>query len=129
MMRSNKLPDVPDSIKGADIDIVYTGPLAASSNMEDAQLLQTYLNIVNMVAEVKPQIMDNINEDHIARSLADDLNIDPGVNNSKEEVEALRAARQQQEQAAFEAQNLQEGGKAMQEMAKGEQAMRGEPNA
>lgn len=125
MMRYGKLPEVPESIKGEDIDIVYTGPLAASSNMEEAQLLQTYLNIINMVAEVKPAILDNIDEDHIARSLADDLNIDPGVNNSKEDVQAVRDARQQQEKAAFEAQNMQEGGKAMQEVAKGQAAMQG----
>ena len=99
MLRFGKLPPIPESIKGADIDIVYTGPLAASSNMEEAQLLQTYLNIVAMVAELKPSILDNIDEDHIARSLADDLNIDPGVNNSPEEVAAVRQQRQQQEQA------------------------------
>ena len=129
MLRFGKLPPIPESIKGADIDIVYTGPLAASSNMEEAQLLQTYLNIVAMVAELKPSILDNIDEDHIARSLADDLNIDPGVNNSPEEVAPVRQQRQQQEQAQFEAQNLQEGGKAMQEVARGEAMMSGETDA
>ena len=44
-------------------------------------------------------------------------------------MEAVRAARQQQEKAAFEAENMQEGGKAMQEMAKGRDAMQGNHDA
>lgn len=125
MLRANKLPDVPEVIAGADIDIVYTGPLAASSNMDEAQLLQTYLNTIAMVAEFKPAILDNIDEDHIARSLADDLNIDPGVNVSKDDVAAIRVARQKAEQEAMQAEQARMEGEAMQAVGKGKQELGG----
>ena len=125
MLRAGKLPPVPESIQSADIDIVYTGPLAASNNMDEAQLLQTYLSIIGGVAQFKPEVLDNIDEDAIARRLAEDMNIDPSFNNSVEEVEQARQARAEQQQQMAAAEQARAEGEAMQAVGKGEADMRG----
>lgn len=127
MLRAGKLADLPDVLanSGADWDIRYTGPLARSQRVDQAAAVERWLGTVGALAEIKPEALDIVNEDEIARDMADVLNVPAKYTNSKEQIESARQARAQQQAQMQAAQLAQEQGKAAEAMGKGEQALGG----
>lgn len=126
LARTNQLMEMPESLKqGGDIDVAYVGALSRSQKMDVIANVERYLGLLGGIAQFKPEVLDLFNQDKAARDLGVDLNVPAAYLNSEEDVAALRQQRAAQEKAMFEAQNIQEGGKAMQEIAKGKEAMQG----
>lgn len=127
MLRDDKLAPLPDVLadSGAGWDIRYTGPLARSQRIDQAAAVERWLGTVGALAEIKPEALDIVNEDEIARDMADVLNVPARYTNSKEQIESARRARAQQQAQMQAAQLAQEQGKAAEAVGKGQAAMGG----
>jgi hypothetical protein len=123
MLRFNKLPPMPDSLKDEykdkDIDVVYTGPMAMSNKLDELQVTQQWLGSIAGMAEYDPEVIDNVDSDKIARGLSVEMSVPADYLRDKVVVDEIRDKREKQKDAAIAAQQAQEEGKAMQEQAAG----------
>ena len=100
MLRANVLPMMPQVISemGGDLDIEYVGALARSQRVEEVTSIQRLAESAMMLAQLNPDVLDIIDTDKAGRTISDRLGVPAEVLRGKDEVEILRANRQQQQQ-------------------------------
>ena len=122
--RQGLLAPAPDSVAGSSIDIEYVGPLARSQRMEEATAVERLYEMAAQLAQVAPQIMDNIDHDAAIRSRAELLGVPKNIMRGIDEVQQQRqqqaeqqAQMQQMEQAQMAAQSVGQAAPAVQNAA------------
>ncbi len=120
MYRANAFGEEPEALQGQKMDVEYVGPLARSQRMEEGIAIERLYQMAFNVAQVNPQIMDNIDHDAAVRLRANLLGVPKSILRDPEEIEAERQA-QAQAQAAQQqmmmAQQQAEAGKTEAEAA------------
>lgn len=114
MLRAGALPAMPDILKekGVDIEIVFVNQLARAQQIQDVSNIQQWVVNLSQLAQINPQVVDNIDVDGIARHTAKILGVpEVAIMNSKE-VEQIRQARQQAMQQAQQLEALNKGADA-----------------
>lgn len=104
MLRSGVLPELPDLLKerGIDVEIVFVNQLARAQQIQDVSTIQQWIQNMAQLAQLAPEVLDNINTDGIAKHTAKILGVpEVAVQNDKvvEEIRESRAQQQQQAQA------------------------------
>ena len=104
LFRSEKLPPLPDVVMaaGGEVDVEYTGILARGQQMEEVQSIDRMMLTLQNLIPIVPQIADTINFDEVFRVMARNLSVPAQCIHSREEVEQIRQARAEQEQAQQE---------------------------
>jgi len=122
--RQGLLAPAPDSVAGSSIDIEYVGPLARSQRMEEATAVERLYEMAAQLAQVAPQIMDNIDHDAAIRSRAELLGVPKNIMRGIDEVQQQRqqqaeqqAQMQQMQQAQMAAQSVGQAAPAVQNAA------------
>lgn len=122
--RQGLLAPAPDSVAGTSIDIEYVGPLARSQRMEEATAVERLYEMAAQLAQVAPQIMDNIDHDAAIRSRAELLGVPKNIMRGMDEVQQQRqqqaeqqAQMQQMQQAQMAAQSIGQAAPAVQNAA------------
>ena len=108
MFRASALMQQPDVIGGSKLDIEYVGPLARSQRMEEAVAIERLYQLAMNVAQVDPNIMDNIDHDTAIRMRAKLLGVPKTVMRGIDDVEDMREAKAQQQQAMMQQQMAQQ---------------------
>ena len=108
MFRAGALMKQPDIIGGSKLDIEYVGPLARSQRMEEAVAIERLYQLAMNVAQVDPNIMDNIDHDTAIRMRAKLLGVPKTVMRGIDDVEDMREAKAQQQQAIMQQQMAQQ---------------------
>jgi hypothetical protein len=107
LLRSGALPQIPALIQeqGLDVEIVFVNQLARSQQFGDITNIQGWVNELGLIGQLKPEIIDWIDADGIAKHLAKVRGIpeiavtnDDVVNDQREQ-----RAQQAQQQQALEA--------------------------
>lgn len=100
-----------------DLTVVYEGPLARAQKTTKIGAIVRFFELTIPAAQIKPEVLDNINFDTMLREMADASALPPKALRTLDEVAAIRedrakqqAAAQQQEAEAQGAENLQRGG-------------------
>ncbi len=98
--RAGKLRSIlaPELI-GQEYEIQYVSKLALALRIIETRSIEATMNVINPFAELQPQIFDNFDFDEIARGTADRMGMPPDMIRSPEEVDEIREARAEQEQA------------------------------
>ena len=98
------LPPVPKGLPpGTDIEVEYTSALSQAQNLSRITDMQRFVSQLGQVAQVKPEVLDLLDEDRLTRRFAEYLNVPPDILREREDVDALRrerAERRQMMQAA-----------------------------
>ncbi len=98
------LPPVPKGLPpGTDIEVEYTSALSQAQNLSRITDMQRFVGQLGQVAQVKPEVLDLLDEDRLTRRFAEYLNVPPDILREREDVDALRrerAERRQMMQAA-----------------------------
>lgn len=128
LMRADKLPDMPESVAGADFDVQYTGPLSRAQKVDKASSTERWLQNLAGMAEFAPEILDNFDSDEAARDLADTLSVPAKYLRSQNQVRTIRRQRQEQQQRQMEVEQAKAEGEAMKATGEGAQALRGADN-
>jgi hypothetical protein len=100
MSRGGLLPESPPEVAGAPIQIQYTSMLAEAQKASSTAGIERILGLTGNLVGVVPDIMDTINTDEAIAEFGDLLSVAPKVIRTKEEIKALREARNQANQQA-----------------------------
>jgi len=132
-LEAGLLPDLPEELQGADIEIKYISLLAQAQEAVAATGIERTYAFAASMAEVDPGILDNLDGDEAIREYSEILGNSPGVLRDKrvvEEIRADRVARQEQERqmamAQQASQTAQQQGQAAKSLAEADST---DPNA
>ncbi len=95
LWRTGKISPPPDVLQGLPYNIEYISPLARSQKLDQMKSINSFLSIIAQVATVKPNVLDNVNEDEIVKEIQSLYGVDPKFLFSEDEVKAVREARAQ----------------------------------
>jgi hypothetical protein len=109
LYRNGDLPPIPEMIQGQELDIVYIGPLAKAQKESEMYSIESFLNNVAAIAQVKPGALDKIDEDKTIDIIAQIKSINPKMIRSDKDVADIREGRAQQEQAQAQLSAAQQG--------------------
>lgn len=99
MLAQGLVPPPPAEIENQLMQIEYTSVLAQAQKMIGANNIDRFMFSVGQLATVKPDVMDVIDTDRVARDLADRLSIHPENIVPGERVALVRQARAQAQAA------------------------------
>lgn len=100
--RAGQLPEnMPEVLveMGGDVDIEYTSPLARMQRSEDGVAILRTIEAITPIAQVDPSVLDNLDPDEIVRELAEINGAPTKILRKKEDVDALRMAKNEQANA------------------------------
>lgn len=123
LFREGLLPELPEQLSGARMDIEYSGPLARSQRFDTAMAVQDFVANAAQMAEIFPEALDIIDIDGAMRQIATMRGVPAKALRGQDEIDETRAARAEQQQAMEQAQLGQEAGQAMQAMGAGAQSV------
>lgn len=113
---SGKLPPLPAELfptkqkpQGENYNIQYISPLARAQQALELQNFQQGLAIIGAMGEVNQGVYDKFDFDEAADYVAELTRMNPKLMKDKAEVEALRAARAEQEAFAAELELMKQG--------------------
>jgi hypothetical protein len=101
MLRGGAFGPMPSKLQesGGDIEVEYVNTLARSSKIEDVTAITQWIQELGVLAQIKPEVVDNINADEIARLVAQRRGVPEAAVQDSKTVDAMRQQRQQQQQA------------------------------
>lgn len=109
MQRNEMFAPAPGSLDGVAIDIEYVGPLARSQRMEEATAVERLYEMAANLAQIAPEVMDNIDHDAAIRSRAELLGVPKDIMRDPQEIEEKRKAEMEQQQEMMAMQQAQQG--------------------
>ena len=115
LYRNGEYPDIPGVLldNESDLSVTYTSPLAKAQRESEVFSLQSFLSDVGLIAQVKPDVLDNIDGDVVVETLAKVRSITPEILRDKEEVKAMREQRAQQQDIMNRIAMAQQGANAV----------------
>ena len=117
MMRKNQLADPPDALKGRNIDVKYSSMIARSQRISEVQNILRTVEVLQPFAAADPSLLDNLDGDKILNEVTSLLGFPKSALRSEREVEQIRKARAEAQQAEVQAQNASRQADVMSKMA------------
>ena len=117
MMRAGAMPKPPDVLAGADIRFEYASPIAKAQKQIDAAALGKTVADLGALAAQNPAILDNFDDDRVAREIAEANGLPQHWIRSSEEVAERRGQREQAAQAQALTADLMAGADAAGKLA------------
>ncbi len=119
---NNQLPPPPQSLSGAQLEVTYTSPSAQAQYATRLSDLSAFMQDLAPLAQVKPEVLQAINERELFESYAKYRNISPTVIKSQEELDQEQQAQAEQEQMQQMTQAAPQIGGALKDVAQAKQA-------
>lgn len=127
LARQGGLPPAPAALRGRRLELLHTSPAAQQMELEDAQAIGMFTDLVMPWMDRDPSLRHHIDGGTMLRKVARGLRVPMRTLNSPERAAELQAAEQQQIAAASEAQQAQQAAAAFQSVGQGVAALRGQP--
>lgn len=99
MIRAGAFTEPPDVLKGRDVEFEFESPVARARRQVEAAAFSRAMELIAPLAQVQPQMLENLDGDAIVRDLPDLGGFPMRWLRREEIVAALREQRQQAEQA------------------------------
>lgn len=112
LYRNGELPPVPEELYGEDFDPVYLGSLAKAQKEFEMSAIDGFLTRVGNIAQVKPEVLDKIEEDKTIEIMADITGVNPDMLRSDEMIKKIREQRQLAQQMQQQMATIQSGAEA-----------------
>jgi hypothetical protein len=119
--RTQMLPPMPKELRGNALQVKYISILTQAQRMMGLQAIQETLGFFAQNAQIFPQMIDNVNQDTIARGYMEDIGLpasyfaDLGAMKKKRDAQAkAQQAQQQQQDALVKAKVMADAGKGAQ---------------
>ena len=109
MLRKNMVSPPPVAMGGSVFKVNYVSPMAVSRKASVSQSFMAAMSATQMLLQVDPGVMQNLDVDGVFRSIMAQNNVDPTFLKTEREVEQMRqqqAQQQQQEMQAAQAQQM-----------------------
>lgn len=102
MMNNGLLSEMPEALNATNMKVNYISPMAISRRSSVTQSFMQAMSAAQILAQINPEIMQNLDLDAVFRSLMTQNNVDPQFLKSESEVAQVR-----QEQAKMQQQQQQ----------------------
>ncbi len=128
LIRERKIEPMPAKVvslmkgKTLDFEIIFVNSLARAQHMGELRNVQQMLQEVGMMAQMNPEVLDNIDFDAITEYTARIRDIPVHLMKSSNDVKDIRQQRQKQQQAQMALSAAQQAGDAAHSFAKAHQA-------
>lgn len=99
MLQAGLLPPPPKELQGQELNIEFISILAQAQRAVGVNSTNRYLTTMGMVAQMKPEVLDKLDADQIADTVADQLGVDPRIIVGNEQVAIIRQQRAKAQQA------------------------------
>jgi hypothetical protein len=109
LWRTGKLLPPPAMIQNMPYEIEYISPLARAQKLDQMKSINNFLVLVSQISTVKPNVLDNVNEDEVVKDIQELYGVNPKYLNSPEDVAKIRQARLEAQQEAMKMAQLQQG--------------------
>ena len=126
LIREGLVDPLPPALAGRNIKVVYSNQVQRSQRAPEIQNLLTMVQYGMEISQIDPTVMDRFDLDKAVIEGMDMLNVTAMLARDEDEVEEMREARQQQQEAAQQLALAQQGGDALQSVGKGVNAIQGE---
>lgn len=126
MLEAGVVPPPPQELQGMDLNVEFVSMLAQAQRAIATNSVDRFVANLGAVAQYKPDVLDKLDADRWADSYADMLGIDPELIVPGERVALIRQQRAQAQQAAQQAELLQQSAVTAKDLAS---AKTNEPNA
>jgi len=115
--RQNLIPEEPESLQGAELEIVYTSPAAYAQYASKISDLSAFMQDITPLANVSPELLENLNGQELFDTYSRYRNVPRRVVRSKEDVEAAKEQRAQAEQMQQASETVPQVAGAMKDVA------------
>lgn len=95
MDAQGKIPKPPEEIQGVPMKIEYISIMAQAQKLVGLGGIDRFTQFVGSIAEADPSVLDKIDSDELVDIYADITSVPPSMIRSKDDVEELRAEREQ----------------------------------
>lgn len=99
LLRAGAFPEIPPILAGENVRFEYESPVKKVREHVEAQAMNLWFAEIAQVAQVKPEVLDIVNADEYARKLAEIRNIPHELLIGNDQIQAIREARAQAQQA------------------------------
>lgn len=101
MLRGGLLPDPPSSLRigPVHIQVDYVSMLAMAQRGLATAAIEKLWGFAGNLSAVKPEVLDNLDEDQTIEDYADALGVSPKILRDEKQIAAIRQARMQAQQA------------------------------
>jgi len=106
--RAKMFPPAPESLKNADIEVDYVSILSAAQRAAGTIAIERYLGFSGQMAGVWPEVQQLPDVDALMREYAEGIGLKASGLRSREDLEAARAADEEQQQLAQAAETGQQ---------------------
>lgn len=107
LLEANALPPPPPELHGQQLEVVYTSVLAQAQRAVATNGVDRFVGNLGMIAQMKPGVLDNFDEDEWAKTYSDMLGIAPNLITPSDKVAIVRQQRAQAQQAQAQAEQAQ----------------------
>ncbi len=105
MVRRNMFPPAPEEIQGMPLSVQYVSIMAQAQKQIGLISLERASAFLAQVATTDPSVLDTVDNDQLMREYFDSAGVSPKIVRDLEDVDRLRTARAQQQQAQMMAEN------------------------
>lgn len=123
LFRAGQLPELPEQLTDASLDIEYSGPLPRAQQFDSATAIQNFLMSAAQLAEIFPEALDVVDIDGAMRTMATMRGVPAKALRGEAEIEEIRQGRQQQQASMAQATQAQAAGEAMKSVGEGAQSL------
>lgn len=111
-LRKGYFPMPPDSLSAGGINVEFTSNIAKVQRMTELQGMSDLALYTGQYAQMKPEILDNLDEDKVFAELVNKLSVNTKVRKNPKIVQQIREQRAQQQAAAAQAEQMETMAKA-----------------
>lgn len=120
MFRKGLFGDVPDDLKGKDLEVRYVSQISKAQRSGEADTFTRVIQSVAPILEMQPQMLENINGDAVLRYHADVFGLPEEMLRGVEEVEGARKKAAKAKAAQMQAQQDNVNADTAQKVSKAE---------
>jgi Bacteriophage head to tail connecting protein len=116
MIQHNLVPPAPPELQGQQINVELVSMLAQAQRAIATNGVDRFVNNLGMIAQFKPDVVDNFDADQWASRYSDMLGVDPELIVANDKVALVRQQRQQAQQQAQQAAVAQQAADSAQKL-------------
>lgn len=101
LLEAGALPPPPPELQGQTLEVIYTSVLAQAQRAVSTNGVDRFVGNLGVIAQMKPDVLDNFNSDEWAKIYSDALGVAPSLITPGDQVALIRQQRAQMQQQAM----------------------------
>lgn len=106
MLSQGRIPEIPNELRGVPLKVEYISIMAQAQKLIGLSSVERFAGFIGQVAAAVPTVLDKLDADQLVDVYGDLTSVPPGVVRPDEEVQQMRAQREQQARAMQQAEMM-----------------------